>query len=287
MNSTKQFICLNGVMQESDKPAVSHTNRAFCYGDALFETIHANGTRLQFFPHHYRRLTNHMSILKMMQPNGFSQENLEAHIVRLLNKNRLLKGARIRLCVFRNSGGYYTPASNESSFLIEAVPIEHDLYALNKKGLRVEIYKELKKAVNFFSNMKTSNSLLFIMAGLKKTETGAGDMIILNDRGGLCEGISSNLFIVKGGELFTPSLSEGCVAGIMRSQILRIAREAGYKCHETALYENDLEKADELFLCNAIAGIRWVVAWEQKRYYSKTAAQLTEALNLDAFGKAN
>jgi len=287
MNNTKQFICLNGQMMPADNPAVMHTNRAFCYGDGLFETIHANGTRLQFFPSHYKRVTGHMSLLKMKPPPGFSEKKVEEQIVRLLNKNRLLKGARVRLAVFRNSGGYYTPATNESSFLIAATPLENDLYKLNRKGLCTAIYRDIMKPVNSFSNMKTSNSLLYIMAGVKKSETGMDDMIILNDKGRLCEGISSNLFIVKNGELFTPPLSDGCVAGIMRSQILRIARKLGYSCHETSLLPEDLKNADEFFFTNAIAGIRWVVAWEKRRFYSKTAAFLSEELNLEQFGETN
>ena len=283
MADNGQFICFNGKMIPATSPSLFHNNRGFCYGDALFETIHANGTRIQFFTEHYRRITTHLSLLKIKPPRFFGPQNLEEAMTKLLNKNRILKGARLRLSVFRNSGGYYTPQTNESSYLITATPLEEDLYTLNKKGLKIDIFRDIHKPLNRFSNMKTANSLLYIMAGIKKSENGVDDMILVNEKGNLCEGIASNLFLVKGKEIFTPPLGDGCVEGVMRGQLIRIAAENGFFCREKSLVENDLKEADEIFLSNAVKGITWVVAWKQKRYYKKISVMLTEALNKEQF----
>lgn len=279
----KQFICLNGEMLPAGDPSLYHNNRAFCYGDALFETIHANGTRLQFFSEHYGRLSEGMKTLRMDQTIP-GKDILEGDLVRLLNKNHLYKGVRIRLSVFRNTGGFYSPQDNSVSYMAETIPLEHDHYTLNSKGLKTEIYKRLTKQADMLSNLKTANSILYIHAGIFKTEHKLDDCFIINTKGRLIEAISSNLFIVKDRTLYTPPLDEGCVAGIMRGQILRIAVTEGIDCMETPITEEDLISADECFLTNAVSGIRWVVAFRNKRFYNKTSGLLTASLNRELFG---
>lgn len=281
----KQFICYNGEMLPSEKPVLLHTNRAFCYGDALFETIHANGTRLQFFESHYRRLTEGMRLIGMEPESLPGKENMEAVLERLLNKNHLYNGVRIRLSVFRNSGGLYKPSDNSVSYIAETVPLQDDRYLLNDKGLKAGVFSGIKKQPDKLAKLKTANSLLYISAAIYARSEGLDDCFIQNTADNIAEATSSNIFIVKGDTFFTPSLEEGCVAGIMREQIIRLARGQGITCSETAIDENDLLSADECFLTNAVSGIRWVVAYRGKRYYSKTARTLTRLLNQEQFGR--
>lgn len=271
-------------MYPAGEPSLSHTNRAFSYGDALFETIHANGTRLQFFDDHYKRLIRGMHILSMDKKCLPGKEHLEKVIIKLLNKNHLYNGVRIKLTVFRDSGGYYTPERESCSFLAEAVPLPFDNYILNQKGLTTGLFTSLLKQADTLSNLKTANSLIYVMAGLYKKEAGLGECFILNSKERIVESISSNIFIMKNGTLFTPSLSEGCVEGVMRRQIIRIAQKEGIDCIETGITKEDLLKADECFLTNSIKGISWIVAYGQKRFYSRTARELITLLNMEQFG---
>lgn len=280
----KQFICLNGEMSPAAEPSLMHNNRAFSYGDALFETIHANGTRLQFFDDHYKRLIKGIQILRMDRESLPGKEHLEKIIIKLLNKNHLYNGVRIRLTVFRDTGGYYTPGRESCSFLTEAVSLPCDRYMLNKKGLTTGLFTSLLKQADSLSNLKTANSLIYVMAGLYKKEAVLDECFILNTKERIAESISSNIFIMKNGILFTPSLSEGCVEGVMRRQIIRIAQKEGIDCIETGIVKEDLLKAEECFLTNSITGISWVVAYGQKRYYSKTARKLITSLNMEQFG---
>lgn len=265
------------------EPSIMHFNRAFCYGDALFETMHANGTKLQFFHEHHKRLEKSMKKLKFKKSSQLEADTLESSIIRLLNKNHLYQGVRIRLTVFRNTGGFYTPNTNDCSFLAETIPLPHDQYHLNEKGLKTDIFKNLHKHPDDLSNLKTANSLLYIMAGLYSKESGLDDCIILNTEERLAECTSSNIFLMKEGILNTPSLDEGCVEGIMRNQVIRIATQEGIECRESRLYESDLLEADEFFMTNSINGIRWVVAFKQKRYFSKTSRMLINSLNKEQF----
>jgi branched-subunit amino acid aminotransferase/4-amino-4-deoxychorismate lyase len=281
----KQFISLNGEMLPADEPSLFHTNRAFCYGDALFETIHGNGTKLQFFEDHLTRLQKGMHLLGMSNDNISAPGRIEALITRLLHRNHIYNGTRIRLTVFRDPGGLYTPDSSQCSFLVEATPLENDNYVINEKGLKAGLFTSLRKNRDVLANLKTSNSLLYVMAGLFKKEKGLNECFLLNAENRLAESISSNLFLIKDGVLATPCLAEGCVSGIMRRQILRLAGKHGIACEEREMGTEELLTADECFLTNSISGIQWVGAYGQKRYYSKTSKYLTSMLNLDVFGK--
>lgn len=275
-----KYICINGEFLKSDQPVFDTDNRAFHYGDALFETIHANGTKPQFLELHIQRLIRGMKILKMNIPDNFRHEYFERLITNILNKNRQLQGARIRITVFRNSGGLYTPSSNEISFLLESSPLEHDRYVLNMKGITVDIFEDVQKPANILSNLKTTNSLIFVLAGIFKKEKDLDDCLVLNEKQRIIESISSNIFIVRNSKILTPGLNEGCLAGTMRHTIIEICRNLDYSVNDNcSLTVQDLLAADELFLTNAIAGIIWVLAFRQKRYYNDTSKILIQNLN--------
>ena len=123
------------------------------------------------------------------------------------------------------------------------------------------------------------------MAGIYARENKLDDCILLNEKGNIIEGISSNIFIIKGKNLITPALTEGPVAGIMRKQILRIANSIGFIIHhEKAVTIDDLLKADEVFFTNSISGVKWVLSFKDKRYYNQNVKMLNEKLNAVAFG---
>ena len=279
-----KYVCLNGNFIKLDQPVFNNDNRAFHYGDALFETIHANGTKPQFLELHITRLIHGMTILKMNTPEDFKTGYFERLITNILNKNRQLQGARIRLTVFRNPGGLYTPSSNEVSFLIESFPLEHDRYILNTKGYAIDVYEDIRKPVNALSNLKSTNSLIFVLAGIFKKEKKLDDCLIINEKQRVIESISSNIFAVKNSRILTPGLTEGCLAGIMRHTIIGILKSHNYFVNDNcSLTVQDLLAADEILLTNAIAGIRWVMAFRQKRYYNDTSKFLINKLNEISF----
>ena len=147
------FILYNGAYHFRDEFGLSIQNRSFYYGDGLFETMHANGTEIQFFDDHLTRLKYGMDILKMEIPSVIETGFIEKEIIKLLHKNKLYQGVRIRLTVFRNEGGKYTPQDNNISYIVETEFIENDYYQLNPKGLVIDLFKEIKKPVNAFANL--------------------------------------------------------------------------------------------------------------------------------------
>jgi branched-chain amino acid aminotransferase len=278
-----KYICHNGKFLLSAENNLHHQNRAFCYGDALFETVHCLGTEPQFFDRHWVRLSRGMNMLKMIAGDNISSEMIRGHIVKLLNKNRIFKGARIRLAVFRDQGGYYSPERNSVSWLLESAGLEKEKYELNQKGLTADIFDGLHKPVNQLSNLKTANALPYILAGLFRIENDLDECFVLNQYGRIAECISSNVFLVYEDEVITPSLREGCISGIMREVLLDVLSSVGYKTVERGIQEKDIRTAEEIFITNAIQGIQWIGAYKNRRYFNFTARKLLSMLNEVAF----
>lgn len=231
-----------------------------------------------FLRDHITRLKLGMTVLRMNLPAEFNTENIHELIMQLLKHNTHAPNARIRLTVFRNEGGYYSPETNDISFLIESEEIQGP-YELNQKGLWVDVYADLKKPINKLSNLKTGNALFYVMAGLAKQSMKLDECFLINDTGAICESISSNVFIVKNGTLYTPPLTEGCVAGIMRKQIMSLATQNKILTFESPITINTLMNGDEVFLTNSIKGIQWVGQFKQKYYTNHTSQLFIDKLN--------
>lgn len=275
----QNYINHNGNFILSDAPMVTANNRSFRYGDALFETIRLVNYNPQFLKEHLLRLTSGMEVLKMEMNSNLNATFIEHAILELAQKNNVTSDGRVRLTVYRNEGGLYAPSDNKISFVVEVYPIEEKGYILNQKGFTVDLFTEFKKAQNTLSSIKSANSAIYVMAGIHKTKNNLDECLLLNDKHHIIEGISSNVFAVKNGVLYTPPVGDGCVNGVMRKKIIEIAQANKIAVYEISVMQNVLLGADELFLTNTINGIRWVVAYKQKRYFNDTSQRLTQKLN--------
>ncbi len=272
-------IILNGEITSANQPVFSIYNRSFRFGDAIFETIRYHKGILLFFDDHYSRLLQGMILLKMNIQSLPTIGQLKKQIDSLVTKNSIFKDARIRLTIFRKDGGLYTPESNNVSFTIEATPISGEVFSLNKKGLLVDIFVQHKKAISNLYNFKNANSLLYVLAGIYKKELKLDDCLLINQNDKIIEGLSSNLFWIKENTVFTPFISSGCVDGIMRKQVISAIKLAGINFQEvTGISTNKLLSADEIFLTNAIEGIRWVMGLQNKRFYYLTTKKIVKTL---------
>lgn len=278
------YIWYNGEFHRSDSAVLNSSNRAFRYGDGLFETIHCFGTEPYYLNLHYERLTRGLLLLEIEQPYTLSKAKLQEVITKLLNKNRHFGSTRVRVSVFRSGGGLYTPDENTASVVVESQPLDFKFYHYNSQGLMVDIYPDILKPVNVLASVKSCNALLYVKAGLFRKRKILDECIILNEYGRAAESISSNIFIVKKNEIFTPGLSEGCIPGIMRQVVIELARDLGFKVYEdVALNTKVFATSDELFLTNAISGIRWVLGLGGYRYFNTVSKRLSSELNRVTF----
>ncbi|MFT5876705.1 MAG: branched-chain amino acid aminotransferase [Salibacteraceae bacterium] len=272
------YISLNGKLHPFDTPILTIANRGFRYGDALFETIKCvNGIPL-FLEAHLQRLYAGLEALEYNWNDQLLKTLINEEIQRLLIRNRHKEGARVRVTVFRNNGGYYSPTTNDISILLESESSPNG-YTLNKDGSTIGIYDELFKPIHAFNALKSANALLFVKAGIAKTKVGLDDLIILNSKGLICETISSNIFMVIHNRLITPPLSEGCLPGIMRQNILALAPTLGVEVLETPVGVNAFEQAEEVFTSNSISGVNWVRGYGKKRYFHKVSEKIINELN--------
>lgn len=271
------YVNLNGKLCPADEPVISLDNRAFHYGDGVFETMRVVRGRVSFLDSHWSRLVEGLKVLRITMPRNLGRESLEQAISELVERNEM-PNARCRLTVYRDSPGFFRPERNDGAFTIELKPMERDTYILNERGHTVDLYPEMRKAVNLLSVHKTLDSQLYVMASLWFMENHLDNCLLQNDRGNIIEGNSGNIFIVSNGVLYTPPLTDGCLGGIMRMQIINIALENNIKVYESSLNPQNLLVADELFFTNAALGVQWVGAYRTKRYGHRMALRLQDLL---------
>lgn len=279
IDTTKNYIIVNGEQFVEGSEVFTSKNRAFRYGDGIFETIRVIHGKIPFLKLHFARLLKACEFLKIDIGDLLIGNVLESQLHALLEKNKLTQGAKVRLTVFRLDGGLYSPITNKAGYCIETEALSENNFELNTKGLSVELFSDIKKQIHVLSNLKTNNCLPYIMAGIYRNEKKFDDCIILNDKNHVCEAISSTIFLVINGALYTPSLAEGCVDGVMRKIILSNAKNFRINCYEHAVMPNDLLRADEVFLTNSVAGIQWVGSYKNKRYFNSTSKKLCALIN--------
>lgn len=272
-------LLFNGEFKEADAPLFTGHNRSFRYGDGLFESMRMIQGKLNFSKKHMQRLLTGVQLLQLRLPDNFVVNSLDTWAKKLWEANGCPPSARLRLSVFRNDGGYYAPVSNDASWHLELWPLELDQYAINEKGISVELYQDIRKPINKLGTLKTSNAELYVLASLHAVAMNVDDAILINQNGNVIEATGSSLFAVKNGVLYTAPVSEGCVAGVMRSVIMEVAQANRIAVYEVPLPLSILLNSDEVFLTNAVKGITWVGAYRQKRYFSQTARKVNELLN--------
>lgn len=273
------MVNFNGEIVE-DNTSLSINNRAFLYGDGVFETLKIVNNKILFLEDHYFRLMASMRILRMEIPMNFTMEYLEGEILKLAKINRLESSARVRLTVFRNDGGYYLPTSNKISFLIAIKPLEQELYSIENETYEVELFKDFYITKHLLSTLKSTNKIINITASIFAKENDYNNCLILNDSKNIVEAINGNIFMVVGNKLITPPISEGCLNGIMRKQILGLAKKIDHlEVLEEVISPFDLQKADELFVTNVISGIQPISKYRKKEFTNQLSKDLLARLN--------
>ena len=275
---TPVFINFNGQILPADSKLLTVGNRSFKYGDGLFESMRLMKGKLKFADLHADRLQRGMKALKI---DGYSQMDawfLKDITEQLAIRNKTKHG-RIRLTVYRDAAGLYTPTSNGMGYCMELLPADEPRYFLNEKGLIVDVFTDLPKPTNYLSNIKTCNSLTYVMAGLHKTQNNLNEVFLLNQNGFLCEASSANVFVYYQNNLYTPALSEGCVEGVMRQVVIDLAKKLNIPVTEAQINPDILYEADEVFVTNASRGIQCVMGYGVRRYFNKVSKVLMDELN--------
>lgn len=236
--------------------------RALVYGDALFDTLLYKNNAIQFAEAHYLRLVAGMRQLRMEIPTEFSLDFWKGQVDKKIKQSGFQK-ARVRTFVARKSAGYYTPLQQDSIWNIE---VENYLVSTQDE-YTLGVYKDNFINPTPISNIKTTNRLVNILAGIHAQENEFDNVLILNQQKEIAESIHANLFIIKDNVVRTPPLSSGCIAGILRAEIIKIVNEIdSLKLLETPLSIYDLQQADEVFVTNSLIEIQSITHFKRKAF---------------------
>ncbi len=281
------MINFNGEIVSNAKAQLSVYNRGFAYGDALFETIRVNGNDVLFWEDHYFRLMASMRILRMRIPLNFTLEYFEKQILDTVASHGLPKtqSLRVKLSVYRDSKGLYTPTDHAVGFFIAIKKIETPFYVNNNfldESYRIELFKDHYLAKDLLSTLKTNNRSLNVLAGIFAKENDYKNLILLNTDKKVVEAINGNIFLVKGTEIKTPPLKDGCINGVFRKQLINLLKKkANYTLKEESISTFELQKADELFITNVITGITSVSNYRKKKFFNTVANKLQQTVNVN------
>lgn len=271
------FLNYNGKIIDEATPILTATNRGIRFGDGFFESMAMFKGSLVAVDYHIERIQSTCRTLDMRFPDEFTKAFVNQQVDTLSFANRI-SNARVRIQFFRNGGGLYRPESNETSFIITQQDISYTSYPASD-GIEIVVFDKYYKPLHALSALKSSNALLYVLAAQYALEMDVQDSIILNEKGNVSEASSSNIFVVLGDKLITPSVSEGCVDGVMRKVILQLALELNLEISEGIITESDLEFASEVFLTNATRGVVYVSKFGEKVYEVRHAKRLLKALN--------
>ena len=269
----------NGELKSSNTPLFTAQNRGFLYGDAVFETLRYGQNQLHFWEDHYFRLMATMRIFRMAIPMEFTPEFLAAECLRVISAQVSPSPSwRLRLTVYRADGGAYLPTSADVGYIIEAKPLANEHYNASA-DYKVDLFKDYYIQQGMLSNLKSTNKALNVIGSVFMKEQGFDNGILVNDSKEVVEFLNGNLFVFDDQGLRTPPLSSGCLDGVMRKQILRLAKKLGIHCVEETISPFDLQKVEEIFVSNSVLGIQAVSQYRRTVFQNTKNMKLLHALN--------
>jgi branched-chain amino acid aminotransferase len=273
------MINFNGTIQNSSATLIEK-NRGFLFGDAIFETLKVIDNKVLFAEDHYFRLMASMRICRMEIPMNFTLEYFEEQILTLTNSLDYSDSARVRMTIFRDSDGFYLPKTNDVGFVIVANRLSSKKYMLSKDFYEIELYKDFYVSKHLLSTLKTTNKMINITGSIFAKENDYHNCLLLNDDKNVVEALNGNIFMKMGNSIITPPISDGCLNGIMRKQLIALINKMeGLECVEKSISPFDLQKSDELFVTNVILGVQPITKYRKKEFGIDFSIQLNEKLN--------
>jgi branched-chain amino acid aminotransferase len=249
MTAPEPFVVMiDGLIVSPDRAVLSVFDRGFLYGDSVYEVMRTYDGVVFALREHMERLFR--SARQVFIDIPVSEEQLTSEVLQVA---AALPGPSlsVRVHVTRGEGplGHDFAAVHDPKRVIIAVPMHPPSDEDYRRGIAVALFRTQRTVDNTpAAGAKVANYLVSLLALREAHATGAKEAIIVDGRGRVLEGATSNVFVVRGGELVTPPESEGILSGITRSYLLRAAASIGISVRETSLTRGDLVDADEVFL---------------------------------------
>jgi branched-subunit amino acid aminotransferase/4-amino-4-deoxychorismate lyase len=241
MNAKKIF--LDGKFMEAGRELLESLAPGVIRGKGAFETMRVRGGRIFVLEAHLERLFRGLRLLNIKSP--YSRKQLEQRLYGIVMANGH-KDARLRLTVWKNKKRVHAAIVCQKNRTTGG--------SIDRQGIRAVISSVCRRRTRY-SHIKSLGYLCFRQAYLEAVNKGYAEAILLNRRGKIVEGSRTNIFFVKGGTLYTPAVSCGCLNGITRRIVLRFARHLRIPCQVVTADVKSLLQADEAFVTNSIFGV--------------------------------
>lgn len=256
-----EIIFLNGALVPKEEATVSVFDRGFLYGDSIFETVRIYDGRPFMIDEHITRLLQGLITVRFAKlPAG-----LKVNSLKVIEANRVENGI-LRISVTRGEliSGIDPSQSKEPTVVInarETVPYPEDLYLRGYRAIITAIRKDRDSPL---CKVKSGNFLAHILAKADAADAGVEESIMPNHEGSLTEATVSNLFIVKGDGIATPSVESGILPGITRKAVMDLSKEMGCNVDEREIRPEELYDANEAFLTNSLMEVMPLVEVDKR-----------------------
>lgn len=245
------YLLYNSQYLEEQELKLSYNNRSLQYNDGFFDTLIYTQNRVRFLFDHLDRMKKAIQALNLNYPEVLKNAEKFSDAIRLLiQKNNIAAEAiRVKVNIWRKAGGLFTPESNEAEVLISVQAQNSFSPSIKLAGF----YADLPNRFTPFSFFKGPYALHYVQASIAKKRSGFDEIVLLDEKKNISECLASNIFWIKNNQLFTPALETGCIAGIMRLNILRAAQMLRIEVQEGFFSQSDLLAADFIFTSNVTA----------------------------------
>jgi branched-chain amino acid aminotransferase len=246
----------NGKIVNVDEANLSGMSSAALYGKGVFTTIAIYDGKPFLLEKHLRRLRSNSNSIGLNYPESNLGE-IEHQLDQLINENSIVNG-RVRVAIFDASLSRMW--SDDSSERVDILIITADQRKVSAK-LNVTVSPYSMNSTSPVAGVKSCNYLENILAVNEAKSREFNEAIRLNQRGEVTSGCMANVFWLKGGQLFTPSLATGCLAGTTREYI----RE-NFDCREVKVDTNEVSNADGIFLTSAGIGVVQAAKLDEREF---------------------
>lgn len=255
-------------------------NRGFLYGDSVFETIKIINNKIIFWEEHYLRLMSSMRILRIEIPKNYTPEFFEKEIVKTNLKIDSSFSGRVRLTIYRGGSGLYLPNNNFPIFVINSNKTKEKLFKIDRDVYKVDLFKDYQIQSNLISNLKTNNRVINVIGSIYAQENELDNCVLLNDNKLVTEFLNGNIFIVNDNVIKTPTISTGCLNGVMRKKIIELIKKVpAYKIQEKDFSPYELVSSDEIWVTNSISGIIPVTEYRRKSFSNNIGTIIVNYFN--------
>ncbi len=261
---------LDGSYVGAAEARVRADDAGLLYGRGLYETFRARHGSVYRLEDHRQRLQAGARMLGIALPTALAQ--LPA-IVRGLAQRCELEDARVRLTL--TAGPVLPGKGARPSLLLQARPATDYPEALYERGMSAMTAPVRRNETSSLSGVKSLNCLDNLLSREWARAAGADTGLLLNTRGLIAEASTSNVFLVRDGELLTPPVQDGALPGITRGAVLELAVAADMVAREASLRPDDLRPADEAFLTNAAGGVMPLVSLDSADVGSGRPGEIT------------